>query len=390
LQAPRQYVIAFLHGLFDIALHLADFGQVVQQEFHAPLLTTPSEHLVQEVQLLLLNLGIVSAITDCPDEDIYCLRMIGMESVQRFNTLIKQYQEKQAAISTEPPAKRYFYDRVVSIQTGEADVFDLNVPNGHAFVANGFVSHNSTYIRQTALIVLLAHIGSFVPAQQAIIGPIDRIFTRIGASDDLAGGRSTFMVEMTETANILHNATAKSLVLLDEIGRGTSTFDGLSLAWACAHYLAETIRALTLFATHYFEITSLPDQIAGIANVHLAVSEYKDSIVFLHHIETGAASQSYGLQVAKLAGIPDTVIAAAKQQLQLLEKGQHPHNLSHEKKGNAIGGKLSSNVGNDNMPRQSELFTTEHPVVKKLKEYDPDDMTPKKALELVYQLKQLL
>src|SRR5690606_5245908 len=153
------------------------------------------------------------------------------------------------------------------------------------------------------------HIGSFVPAQSARIGIVDRNFTRIGSSDDLAGGRSTFMVEMTETANILHNATARSLVLMDEIGRGTSTFDGLSLAWACAKHLAENVRAFTLFATHYFEITSLPETVPGIVNVHLNATEYKDNIVFLHKVQEGPASKSYGLQVAKLAGIPAAVLA---------------------------------------------------------------------------------
>ncbi|HNI38601.1 MAG TPA: DNA mismatch repair protein MutS, partial [Pseudomonadales bacterium] len=179
----------------------------------------------------------------------------------------------------------------------------------------------STYMRQTALIVLLAHIGSFVPAERAQIGLVDRIFTRIGASDDLASGRSTFMVEMTETANILHNATPNSLVLMDEIGRGTSTFDGLSLAWACAHFLAERVRAFTLFATHYFELTTLPSECQGVANAHLDASEHHDGIVFLHKVQHGAASKSYGLQVAKLAGIPREVLAAAKDKLHALESG---------------------------------------------------------------------
>ncbi len=162
----------------------------------------------------------------------------------------------------------------------------------------------STYMRQTALIILLAHAGSWVPAQSAVIGPIDRIFTRIGAGDDLARGRSTFMVEMSETANILHNATANSLVLMDEIGRGTSTYDGLALAWACAIHLARKVGAYTLFATHYFELTRLAELEPSVANVHLTAVEHKDRIVFLHSVQDGPASQSYGLQVAALAGIP--------------------------------------------------------------------------------------
>src|SRR5690606_28903734 len=173
----------------------------------------------------------------------------------------------------------------------------------------------STYMRQTALIALLAHIGAFVPASEAVIGPLDRIFTRIGASDDLAGGQSTFMVEMTETANILNNATENSLVLMDEIGRGTSTYDGLALAWACAAHIAGKLRSFTLFATHYFELTSLPEQFPACANVHLDASEYGDRLVFLHSVKQGPADRSYGIQVAKLAGVPDDVIREARKQL---------------------------------------------------------------------------
>ena len=179
----------------------------------------------------------------------------------------------------------------------------------------------STYMRQVALIVILAYVGSFVPARRAILGPIDRIFTRIGAADDLAGGRSTFMVEMTEAANILHNATAQSLVLLDEIGRGTSTYDGLALAWAGAQHLAETTRSLTLFATHYFELTAFPEKYPNAANVHLRAVEHDSRIVFLHQVEEGAASRSYGLQVAALAGIPTSVLRNAEINLSALEEG---------------------------------------------------------------------
>jgi len=229
----------------------------------------------------------------------------------------------------------------------------------------------STFMRQVALITLLAHVGSYVPAEQAVIGPIDRIFTRIGASDDLAGGRSTFMVEMTETANILNNATRDSLVLLDEIGRGTSTFDGLSLAWAAAAHLAGRIGAFTLFATHYFELTALPEQFPGIANVHLDAVEHGDQIVFLHALKGGPASRSYGLQVAALAGVPEPVIAAARHKLAELERG------------------------NSRVPQpmdQLPLFVESppHPALERLKALNPDDMTPRQALEELYRLKQLL
>ena len=232
----------------------------------------------------------------------------------------------------------------------------------------------STYMRQTALITLLAHIGSFVPAKKAVIGPIDRIFTRIGASDDLAGGRSTFMVEMTETANILHNATEQSLILMDEIGRGTSTFDGLSLAWACAEHLASKIKAFTLFATHYFELTSLPEQHANAVNVHLDAVEHEDSIVFLHAVKEGPANQSYGLQVAALAGVPKPVIEEAKTRLTLLEN-------------NAV----NTVTVNANLEPQLGLFESRpHPCIEKLAEINPDDLTPRQALEMLYHLKRLL
>ena len=255
------------------------------------------------------------------------------------------------------------------------------------FVANGITLNNerrmlivtgpnmggkSTYMRQTALIVLMASMGSYVPATQATIGPIDRIFTRIGASDDLASGRSTFMVEMTETANILHNATAQSLVLMDEVGRGTSTFDGMSLAWACAHHLAETIRAYTLFATHYFELTTLPEQIPGIANVHLDAVEHGDEIIFMHSVKEGPANQSYGLQVAALAGVPKQVIEAAKQRLFELEQQSALDSEAHQP------------------DHQMGLFHQEtHPVLEKLESVKPDELSPKEALELLYQLKGL-
>lgn len=249
----------------------------------------------------------------------------------------------------------------------------------------------STYMRQTALIVLLAHIGSYVPAARANISIVDRIFTRIGSSDDLAGGRSTFMVEMTETANILQNATQNSLVLMDEIGRGTSTFDGLSLAWACAHHLAENIQALCLFATHYFEITSLPQHVDGVCNVHLSATEHKDTIVFLHRIEEGAASQSYGLQVAKLAGIPQVVIQEAKQQLQLLESGEHPHSIPEGTTSISVNTEATTTtIASEPLsPQQNDLFpSTPHPVLDMLDAIDPDDLTPRQALEILFDLKK--
>ena len=237
----------------------------------------------------------------------------------------------------------------------------------------------STYMRQTALIVLMAYIGSFVPAQNAQIGKVDRIFTRIGASDDLASGRSTFMVEMTETANILHNATEHSLVLMDEIGRGTSTYDGLSLAWACAHFLASKIQAYTLFATHYFELTQLPTHLPGVVNVHLDAVEHDEAIRFMHTVEAGAASRSYGLQVAMLAGVPKTVIHAAKVKLKELESSND----------------VVAEIPQPGAATQASLDLEPEPekapddVAQALAAIEPDELTPRQALDLLYTLKRL-
>lgn len=236
----------------------------------------------------------------------------------------------------------------------------------------------STYMRQNALIALLAHVGSFVPATRAKLSTLDRIFTRIGSSDDLASGRSTFMVEMTETANILHNATPKSLVLMDEVGRGTSTFDGLSLAWAAAIALATRVRAFTLFATHYFELTALPEQFDTMANVHLDATEHEDHVIFMHNIQDGPANRSFGLQVAKLAGIPTDVLDQAKQKLAELEAGQ--------------ASTPTASVANTAPTAQNDLFNgvDSHPALTALSDASIDDMSPRDALEFLYDLKNKL
>jgi DNA mismatch repair protein MutS len=279
-------------------------------------------------------------------------------------------------------------DEIIDIREGRHPVVERVldapfIPNDVCFapdrrmliVTGPNMGGKSTYMRQTALIVLLAHIGSFVPAKAARIGIVDQIFTRIGSSDDLAGGRSTFMVEMTETANILHNATARSLVLMDEIGRGTSTFDGLSLAWAAAIHLVREVRAFTLFATHYFELTQLPESFPQAVNVHLDATEYNDHIVFLHTIQEGPANRSYGLQVAKLAGIPPAVIAAAKRKLAELENG-------------AIASAPPVATG---APLQADLFVAgPHPLIERFRELDPDGLNPREALALLYELKGLV
>jgi DNA mismatch repair protein MutS len=239
----------------------------------------------------------------------------------------------------------------------------------------------STYMRQAALIVILAHVGCFVPARRAVLGPLDRIFTRIGASDDLAGGRSTFMLEMTETANILNNATEHSLVLMDEVGRGTSTFDGLSLAWACAAFIAKKLRAFTLFATHYFELTSLATEIQGVANVHVEAVEHGDKLVFLHSVKEGPANQSYGLQVAALAGIPKSVTAQARRYLTELERERDALRSYSSPQGELP---LFS------PPIAAERRDATPPAaLVALREADPESLSPRDALELLFRLKQM-
>ena len=252
---------------------------------------------------------------------------------------------------------------------------ELNDARRMLLITGPNMGGKSTYMRQVALIALLAHVGCFVPAQETVLGEIDQIFTRIGASDDLSGGRSTFMVEMTEAANILHNATEKSLVLVDEIGRGTSTFDGLALAYAIARHLLENNRSYTLFATHYFELTRLNEEFQQLANIHLAAIEHQHSIIFLHSVNEGAASQSYGLQVAALAGVPNTVIRTAKKQLAKLEQNSAAQNPQ--------GDLFDLKQAESEEPE-------EHPVLSTLRKMQPDELTPKAALEHLYQLKKLV
>ena len=257
---------------------------------------------------------------------------------------------------------------VEQIQSKPFIANDLELDTGKSLliITGPNMGGKSTYMRQNALIVILAHTGCYVPAEQAILGPVDRIFTRIGAADDVAGGRSTFMVEMTETANILNNATSNSLVLVDEIGRGTGTMDGLALARACAEYLAMNIRCMCLFATHYFELTGLPNHIPNAANVHLDAVEHGDEIIFMHSVKQGPASQSYGLQVARLAGIPKPVTENARQHM----SGQNVEDIP------------ATN-------RTQDLFQQASPLLDKLNDIDPDKLTPKQALELIYLLKKI-
>ncbi|HEY0336196.1 MAG TPA: DNA mismatch repair protein MutS [Burkholderiales bacterium] len=293
----------------------------------------------------------------------------------------------ERASSLDWNAPQFVDEPVIEISAGRHPVVEGQVDN---FIANDVrltparqmllitgpnMGGKSTYMRQTALIALLAHCGSYVPARTARLGPLDQIFTRIGAADDLAGGRSTFMVEMTEAAYILHHATPESLVLMDEIGRGTSTYDGLALAWAIARHLVEKSRCYTLFATHYFELTLLAAEFRQVANVHLDAIEHKDRIVFLHAVEEGPANRSYGLQVAQLAGVPGTVIRAARRRLAELEE-------------QGYAARPQRDLFAPDAPAPTE--PSQHPCLELLRCADPDAMTPREALDLLYRLRQKL
>jgi DNA mismatch repair protein MutS len=276
------------------------------------------------------------------------------------------------------------------------------VPNDLAFDANRRMliitgpnmGGKSTYMRQAAIIVILAHIGSYVPAELTVLGPLDRIFTRIGAADDLAGGRSTFMVEMTEAANILHNATARSLILMDEIGRGTSTFDGLSLAWSMARHIAARVKAFTLFATHYFELTALAAEVEGCVNVHLDATEHGEGIVFLHAVREGPANRSYGLQVAQLAGVPREVIAQARRYLEALESQRDRSSGARGRRSPQTELPLFAPPAADVDPAAEAQAAADSALINDMKTaieaLDPDSLTPRAALDAVYRLRELL
>jgi len=275
-------------------------------------------------------------------------------------------------------AGRHLVVELLQDQAFTPNDLKLDDTRGMLIITGPNMGGKSTYMRQNALIVLLAYAGSWVPATTARIGPIDRLFTRIGAGDELAKGRSTFMVEMSETANILHNATEHSLVLMDEVGRGTSTYDGLSLAWSCADWLARRVRALTLFATHYFELTRFAEDEAGVVNVHLDAVEHKDRIVFMHAVQEGPASKSYGLQVAALAGIPRPVIELARSYLEALEQAQRSDSPQL--------GLFDRKIVHQTEPAEQ---LDEDPLRQAIQELDPDQLSPREALEMLYKLKSL-
>ncbi len=371
LSAPEPYVLEYLRGLFESSATSADAQRT---------LTLAAAPLAQTVQLLLLNCGIVAKRTQQAAEQQLTL---STDAAQRLHRLL--YQREQAvAASPRPDCDLYVYDPITDLRDGQADVFDLSVEVDHAYVVNGLVSHNSTYLRQTALIALMAQIGAFVPADHAEIGLIDRIFTRIGAQDDIATGQSTFMVEMIETANILHNATPRSLIILDEIGRGTSTYDGLSIARAVIEYIHNQprLRAKTLFATHYHELTDLANILPRVENWTMAVAEEGDHVVFLRKVVRGAADRSYGIHVAQMAGLPASIVKRANQVLAELEGRGDKEQRREAMRRVAPSGDM-----------QMSLFAPNaapSPAVEALRTLDVTQLTPIEALTKLYELQHLV
>ena len=375
LKNAERYIIPELKTYEDKVLKAKGASLALEKQLYDALFDAIMPHLA-ELQLAAMVLAELDVLTNLA------------ERAQTLNYVRPTYSPQrgvQIKGGRHPVVEQMISDPFI------ANPVYLNAQRHLLIVTGPNMGGKSTYMRQIALICLMAYIGSFVPAESAEIGMLDRIFTRIGASDDLASGRSTFMVEMTEMANILHQATAQSLVLIDEIGRGTSTYDGLSLAWACAEWLAKKTQSLTLFATHYFELTSLPSQLKGVANVHLDAREHNDTIVFMHSVQEGAASKSYGLAVAALAGVPKPVITMAKQRLAHLEElSAKTRNVNDSPQADLLFAEPISQNSAEISPLAEVKLPEESPLEKALAEIEPDELTPRQALEALYQLKKIL
>jgi DNA mismatch repair protein MutS len=372
LKNAERYITPELKAFEDKALSAQDKALVREKLLYEQLLQELAPHIgtLQTIAQALAQLDALGALSEHAHKHHWSAPQLvdepGIDIVQGRHPVVENQIEHFIANDC-----RFDNERRLLLITG---------PN---------MGGKSTFMRQVALITLLAYVGSYVPAASAAIGPIDRIFTRIGATDDLAGGRSTFMVEMTESAAILNGATDHSLVLMDEVGRGTSTFDGLALAWAIARHLIDISRSFSLFATHYFELTQLPDSHTTAANVHLSAIEHKDSIVFLHAVDPGPASQSYGLQVAQLAGVPPTVIKAARKHLARLEA--QAHDASGQRDLFASNNAEQADVTDHSIStEQLRVQQWTEQLLSALGDIDPDALTPREALEHLYQLKRLV
>lgn len=375
LKNAERYIIPELKTYEDKVLKAKGASLALEKQLYDALFDAIMPHLaeLQLAAMVLAELDVLTNLAECA------------QTLNYVRPTFSPQRGVQIKGGRHPVVEQMISDPFI------ANPVYLNAQRHLLIVTGPNMGGKSTYMRQIALICLMAYIGSFVPAESAEIGMLDRIFTRIGASDDLASGRSTFMVEMTEMANILHQATAQSLVLIDEIGRGTSTYDGLSLAWACAEWLAKKTQSLTLFATHYFELTSLPSQLKGVANVHLDAREHNDTIVFMHSVQEGAASKSYGLAVAALAGVPKPVITMAKQRLAHLEElSAKTRNVNDSPQADLLFAELISQNSAEISPLAEVKLPEESPLEKALAEIEPDELTPRQALEALYQLKKIL
>ena len=375
LKNAERYIIPELKTYEDKVLKAKGASLALEKQLYDALFDVIMPHLA-ELQLAAMVLAELDVLTNLAER---------AQTLNYVRPTFSPQRGVQIKVGRHPVVEQMITDPFI------ANPVYLNAQRHLLIVTGPNMGGKSTYMRQIALICLMAYIGSFVPAESAEIGMLDRIFTRIGASDDLASGRSTFMVEMTEMANILHQATSQSLVLIDEIGRGTSTYDGLSLAWACAEWLAKKTQSLTLFATHYFELTSLPSQLKGVANVHLDAREHNDTIVFMHSVQEGAASKSYGLAVAALAGVPKPVITMAKQRLAHLEElSAQTRNVNDSPQADLLFAEPISQNSAEISPLAEVKLPEESPLEKALAEIEPDELAPRQALEALYQLKKIL
>jgi DNA mismatch repair protein MutS len=367
LKNAERYITPELKAFEDKALSAQERALIREKALYEQILQDLAPHIgtLQNIAHALAQLDTLVALADHAARHDWCVPQLvaepAIQIVQGRHPVVEKQIERFIANDCQLSA--------------EHKLLLITGPN---------MGGKSTFMRQVALITLLAYVGSYVPADSATLGPIDRIFTRIGAADDLAGGRSTFMVEMTESAAILNGATENSLVLMDEVGRGTSTFDGLALAWAIARHLIDVSRSFTLFATHYFELTQLPDLHPSAANVHLSAVEHKDSIVFLHAVQAGPASQSYGLQVAQLAGVPSPVIRAARKHLALLESQSMQPTPQFD-----LFSQAANMNDNDDVDSHDESNALGSELIATLDGIDPDALTPREALEQLYRLKHL-
>jgi DNA mismatch repair protein MutS len=363
LKNAERYITPELKAFEDKALSAQERALAREKQLYEKLLNDLAPHIgtLQSIAHALAQLDTLTALADHAMRNNWCAPHLATEPT------IQIEQGRHPVVENQ-------------IERFIANDCELSNERKLLLITGPNMGGKSTYMRQVALITLLAYVGSFVPANRAVIGPIDRIFTRIGAADDLAGGRSTFMVEMTESAAILNGASDCSLVLMDEVGRGTSTFDGLALAWAIARHLIDTTRSFTLFATHYFELTQLPETHPAAANVHLSAVEHKDSIVFLHAVQAGPASQSYGLQVAQLAGVPQPVIRAARKHLAALEA----QSVQSTPQFDLFAGGFNDLAAEE--PQQGKAVSA---VIEALATIDPDSLSPRDALDALYRLKSL-